>query len=462
MGCHNRDQSELFYAFNLDQHIAEDHLLRQIDQYLDFSELRAYLADFYSSTGRPSIDPELMIRMLIVGYCYGIRSERRLCEEVHLNLAYRWFCRLGLEDAVPDHSTFSKNRHGRFRDSELFRWVFEQVVQRCITTGLVKGEGFAVDASVIRADANGERRSRLQPEHMSKLESHKHKRAVREYLEALDEQPTDQPLPKSLSTTDPNARWSAAHNRMASFAYSTNYLIDTEHAIILDVEATPSYRPAEVESTKIMIDRVESNYSITPQRFMGDMAYGSAPMLGWLVDAKDIEPHVPVWDKSKRKDDSFSASDFEWRPDENEYRCPNGKSLRHQRRNFAKPRTGITKDNTKLYKAAKADCDACPLKPKCCPNTPSRKIARSIYEDARNTARQICQSPQYQVSRCERKKVEMLFAHLKTILKVDRLRLRGLTGANDEFLLAATTQNLRRLAKLCAQGPPTHRIDASA
>jgi transposase len=120
---------------------------------LDLADLREYLAPFYSHTGRPSIDPELMIRMLIVGYCFGIRSERRLCEEVHLNWAYRWFCRLGLEDAVPEHSTFSKNRHGRFRDSDAFRHVFETVLQRCMNEGLVAGESFAIDATVVKADA---------------------------------------------------------------------------------------------------------------------------------------------------------------------------------------------------------------------------------------------------------------------------------------------------------------------
>ena len=147
-------QQRLFYSFNLEDHVPAQHLLRSIDQCLDLSDLRAYLADFYSPIGRPSIDPELMVRMLVVGYCYGIRSERRLCEEVHLNLGYRWFCRLGLEDEVPNHSTFSKNRHGRFRDSGLFRWLFNEVLRRCMAAGLVKGEGFAVDASIIKADAS--------------------------------------------------------------------------------------------------------------------------------------------------------------------------------------------------------------------------------------------------------------------------------------------------------------------
>src|SRR5215472_11003396 len=154
MGERRVCQGSLFYKFSLEQHVPADHLLRSIDRFVDLEGARVQLAPFYSSTGRPSIDPELMVRMLIVGYCYGIRSERRLCEEVHLNLAYRWFCRLGLEREVPDHSTFSKNRHGRFRDSGLFRHVFEIVVRRCIAEGLVGGSGFAVDASLIKAEAS--------------------------------------------------------------------------------------------------------------------------------------------------------------------------------------------------------------------------------------------------------------------------------------------------------------------
>src|SRR6059036_190821 len=157
MGHRQVEQAALFYEFSLERHIPADHLLRSIDRFVDLEQVRQDLAPFYSEIGRPSVDPELMIRMLLVGYCFGIRSERRLCEEVHLNLAYRWFCRLGLEDAVPDHSTFSKNRHGRFRESDAFRQVFEGVVERCMKEGLVGGEGFAVDASVIKADANRSR-----------------------------------------------------------------------------------------------------------------------------------------------------------------------------------------------------------------------------------------------------------------------------------------------------------------
>ena len=183
MGERQVRQDALFYEFSLERHVPETHLLRSVDRFVELDDLRRQLAPFYSAIGRPSIDPELMIRMLIVGYCLGIRSERRLCEEVHLNLAYRWFCRLGLDGAVPDHSTFSKNRHGRFRDSDLLRRLFESVLRRCIAEGLVGGEGFAVDASLIQADASD--RSRVQG--AAGLPPDAAGRAVEEYLAVLDD-----------------------------------------------------------------------------------------------------------------------------------------------------------------------------------------------------------------------------------------------------------------------------------
>lgn len=461
MGRQPSEQDHLFYAFNLESVIPQKHLLRGIARCLDLTDLRQHLADYYSHTGRPSIDPELMIRMLVVGYCYGIRSERRLCEEVHLNLAYRWFCRLSLEDAVPNHSSFSKNRHGRFRESGTFRWVFDKVVRACMAAGLVKGEGFAVDASIIEAEA-GSKLAMPGNEPYVWQNPARCKRAVREYLEGLDDEAQGTTIPKRISLADPQSSWTAAPGGPAFFAYSTNYLIDVAHGVILDVEATPAHRTAEVESTKLMVERVEASFDLTPQRLIGDMAYGTAPMLAWMVDEKAIEPHVPVWDRTERKDGTFSRSDFHWDREANEYRCPTGKALRCDRRPFKTPRSGITKAETVIYRASQRDCVNCPQKTQCCPNTPMRKIARSIHEDARNVARDIAKTPQYQQSRCERKKVEMLFAHLKRILRLDRLRLRGLSGASDEFTLAATVQNLRRLAKLVSPSQLFSGIVATA
>jgi transposase len=278
MGSRQVEQGRLFYNFSLDAHVPADHLLRSIDRFVDLSELRRDLAPFYSSVGRPSVDPELMIRMLLIGYCLGIRSERRLCEEVHLKLAYRWLCRLGLDGRVPDHSTFSKNRHGRFRESDLLRRLFETVLRRCIEEGFVGGEGFAVDGSLIKADANrqkGIEGARLPPEAAS--------RAVDEYLAVLDDAAfgaaTDVP-PKFISPADPAARWTGAHGGQAFFAYSTNYLVDLDNAIVVDVEATTAIRQAEVTAAKRMIERTKERFDLYPARLAGDSAYGSAETLG--------------------------------------------------------------------------------------------------------------------------------------------------------------------------------------
>jgi transposase len=446
MGERQVDQSSLFYEFSFEQHVPLDHMLRAIDRFVDLGDIRRRLASFYSTTGRPSVDPELLIRMLIIGYCYGIRSERRLCEEVHLNLAYRWFCRLGLAGEVPDHSTFSKNRHGRFRDSDLLRHVFEAVLGRCIEENLVGGDGFAVDGSLIRADASRQK----GVEGAKGLASEMSSRAVDEYLAVLDDAAfgaATEVTPKFISPADPAARWTGAHGGQAFFAYCANYLVDLAHGIVVDVEATTAIRQAEVTAAKRMIERTMDRFDLYPVRLAGDSAYGSAEMLRWLVYEHGIEPHVTVFDKSARRDGTFSREDFTYDLERDVYVCPAGKTLITRG-------TLVNDGATLLYRASKFACDACALKPRCCPKEPVRKVPRSLFEGARDMARRIGQSDAGRASRRQRKKVEMLFAHLKRILRLDRLRLRGPNGARDEFLLAATVQNLRKLAKLVPQPTP--------
>jgi transposase len=447
MGERTVAQEALFYSFSLERHVPADHMLRSVDRFVDLSGIREHLKPFYSEMGRPSIDPELLIRMLIIGYCMGIRSERRLCDEVHLNLAYRWFCRLGLEGAVPDHSTFSKNRHGRFRDSDLLRKLFETTVARCMAEGLVGGEGFAVDASLIRADAN---RQSGGPG-IEGLPPDANNRAVREYLAVLDDAAfgaATPVVPKFLAPADPASRWTCAHGGQAYYAYSTNYLIDLDHAVIMDVEATTAIRQAEVTACKRMIARVQDQFGVWPERLAADTGYGSAEMLAWLVHERDIEPHIPVFDKSVRRDGTFERSDFSYDHSDDSYVCPAGNRLRPRNRNFAQARSDVGQDGFIRYRARQQDCRDCSLRARCTPNMPARKVVRSIHEGARDLARAIATTEAYVTSRRERKKVEMLFAHLKRILKLDRLRLRGPNGAKDEFLLAATAQNLRKMAKL--------------
>ena len=439
-------QDRLFYEFDLEDMVPSDHLLRRIDATLDLSWLRGEMKPHYSHLGCPSVCPELMVRMLLVGYCYSIRSERRLCQEVKVNLAYRWFCGLGLEDKVPHHSTFSVNRHGRFRDSDILRKVFDETVCSCMARGLVGGEGFAVDASVI--EANASRFERVEVSQVDWSDQQRASRPVQEYLAALEsDNPPINPDqdPKAMSPTDPSAAWTTRGRHKVMFGYSLNYLIDLEAAVIVDVEATPTRISKEVDATETMIERTEERFALKPKVLAGDVAYGTGEMLGWLVDHK-IEPHIPVWDRSERDDGTFCKADFTYDKEQDIYICPAGKIL---------TTTGRMSDGkTRYYRASKRDCDHCPLKPKCCPKSPSRRVGRDINEAARDYTRGLMETEAYRISGAERKKVEGLFGEAKSILSMVRLRLKGLTGARDEFLLTATVQNLKRLANRTARPPP--------
>jgi transposase len=460
MGQRKGGQGQFFYAFDLDKVVPPDHLVRQIDAVLDLNWVHKELAPYYSHTGRPSIDPVLMIRMLIVGYVFALRSERRICAEVQVNLAYRWFCKLAIEDSIPDHSVFCRARHERFRESDVLRRVFESVVAKCIAAGLVAGEGVSIDASLIKADVDKKKRAPgAQPIAWPKAEEAS--RAVREYLLALDAARNDEEsrgddngvsgggssrrsAPKEVSLTDPQASWVARKGSDPFFAYDANYLIDNKAGIIVDAEGTCANRAVEIAVTVTMIDRIKGRFDLRPQRLAGDSVYGAVRLLKALVDRK-ITPHVPVWDKSARHDGTFSRSDFVFDQVRNVYICPGGKDLTS---------TGsIDQGHIVYYRANKHDCSTCLLRPKCT-TAPMRKVTRDVNEDVRDHVRALANTEAFQQSRRERKKVEMRFAHMKRILKLDRLRLRGLSGAKDEVLLTATAQNLRRLAKLLCRSPP--------
>jgi len=455
MGRLEQHQGQFFYSFCLDEVVPADHRVREIAGVLDLSWVYAELEPYYSPLGRPSIDPVLMLRMLIVGYVFAIRSERSLCREVQVNMAYRWFCGLSIEDQIPDHSAFSRARNERFRDSDIFRRVFERVVEACIAAGLVGGEGFAVDASLIAADAN-KQRSIPGSEWKKTGDPKTASRAVREYLATLDDAAfgaASEVTPKFVSPSDPAAQWTGAMRGPAFFAYADNYLIDVKFGVIVDVEASRAIRQAEVGAAKTMIDRTEERFGLKPERLAADTAYGSAALLNWVVNEKKITPHIPVIDKSNREDGSLSRQDFTFDKDRNVYVCPQGKLLHTTGR--------IHNGETVLYRARTSDCGPCPLKSKCCPKAPERKIPRSIHEDARDAARALADTEAFERSRHDRKRVEMLFAHLKRILRLNRLRLRGPCGAQDEFTLAAIAQNLRRLAKLVPRPPPVVGLCAS-
>ena len=458
MGRREDGQGQFFYSFDLNKVVPPDHLVRQIDGLLDLDWVHTELAPYYSHTGRPSIDPVLMIRMLLVGYIFAIRSERRICAEIQVNLAYRWFCKLGIEDRIPDHSVFCRARNERFRESDVLRRVFEGVVAMCITAGLVGGEAFSVDASLIKADVNKTKRiPGDQPFAWPKAEEAS--LAVREYLVALDAARGDEDRggddgsgeggqrrkpPKEVSLTDPQATWVARPGLDPFFAYDANYLIDNKAGIIIDAAGSRANRAVEIAVTQIMVDRVERRFDLRPRRLAADTAYGAVRLLKWLVD-RNIAPHVPVWDKSARPDGTFSRADFVFDQGRNIYVCPGGAELTS---------TGnVDQGHTVYYRASKNNCSRCSLKPKCTTAT-VRKITRDLNEDVRDRVRALANTEAFQQSRRERKKVEMRFAHMKRIFRLDRLRLRGLSGVRDEVLLTATAQNLRRLARLLCHAPP--------
>jgi transposase len=461
MGRRIAGQGQLFYAFALDDVVPADHLVRKIDAVLDLGWVHVELAPFYAQTGRPSIDPELMLRMLILGYVFAIRSERKICAEVQVNLAYRWFCRLSIEDAVPNHSVFCRARHERFRESDALRLVFERIVGACIAAGLVGGEAFSIDASLIKADVDKHKRipdRNTTPWPPTEQTS----RAVREYIAALDAASREQDTGrggqgddsgetrKEVSPIDPQATWIARKGIDTTFYYDANYLIDNRFGIIIDAEGTRASRREETNITETMLVRVMDRFSMRPERLAGDTAYGTGRLLRWLVDRK-ITPHIPVWDKSARPDGMFSKADFTFDRERNVYICPAGKELTH---------SGLIDQGRILpYRASSYFCKRCDLKPRCTTGI-ARKVSRDIDEDVRDYVRSLEGTQAFEQSARERKKVEMRFAHMKRIHKLDRLRLRGLTGAKDEVLLTALAQNLKRLAKFVWQSAEPTPIPA--
>ncbi|WP_375244912.1 transposase [Sphingomonas parapaucimobilis] len=438
-------QGALFYGFRLDDHVPADHLLKRIDGLLDFGFVRGALAASYSSTGRPSVDPELMLRMLLVGYLFGIRSERRLCEEVHLNLAYRWFCRLDLADRVPDHSTFSKNRHGRFRECDLHRLLFEEVVTRCAAAGLVAGREVAVDGSTIMADASREKKLKGTSAAEELRAGETVSRPVAEYLAALDAAlppNPDEPAPVEplhVSPTDPQAALTCKHGP-AQYAYAINPLLDLDTDCILDVEATPARFGAEVAATRTLVSRARTRLGIQPSSLAADKAYGSGPLLGWLID-RNITPYIPIIDRTRQRDGFFTRDAFRYDPETDTYRCPADKTLTY--------RGTVRASQVRAYRSRPADCAVCGLKEKCT-TARQRAVTRLVTEDAREKVRALAGTDAYVRARGRRKRIERVFGHLKRNLKLRTLKLRGMAGATEEFTMAAAAYNLQVLARRAA------------
>ena len=444
------DQEALFYEVRLEDRVPKDHLLRRVDAFLDLGFVHEMMAPHYSTTGRPSIDPVLMIRMLVVGYLFGIRSDRRLCEEVDLNLAYRWFCRLGLDGRVPDHSSFSKNRHGRFRDSGLLRQVFERIVERCLADGIASARHVAVDGSLVFADANHDRYVAGAGElPMDGKATH----AVRDYLADLDTAAPDlegvQRSPaKCVSLTDPAAALSRKSG-MPRFAYGMNAAIDTTSGIVLDVEAAPERFADEARAARHMIDRMRGRHGVRPDVLAADKAYGFGPFLAWL-ERQGIESHIPVIDRSGQTSGKLHRSAFRNDATQDAYVCPQGKFLRPVDGRDSRRRAS----GTVGYRARQSDCGRCPIKSDCTRGS-MRVISRSIHEDVRARAMARAQTATFECSQHLRLRVEHFFGAIKHNDGFRRVRLRGMRGAAEQFLMGAMARNLKRMVTLLAPSPKT-------
>ena len=307
MGQHSRSES-LFYYFRIEDQVPENHLLRLLDRHISFDFVREKLKDSYSDTGRPSIDPELLLRILLIGYLYGVTSERKLVEELQMHLAWRWFTGLSFDQEIPHHSTFSKNRHGRFLESNLFQQLFEEIVDRCVEAGLVEGEHLSVDGSFILANAS--RLSRIPREQLP--EAAHVKGTVREYLADLEQaNPVEEPAPQQdqVSTTDPDSTYSTKGHRPAELGYFNNYLIDNKSCVILGVQATAARLSQESAAAREMITRSAERWGRFPQSVAADTTYGNGELLAWLEE-RNIIPYIRVKESPAPKTNLYAIEKF--------------------------------------------------------------------------------------------------------------------------------------------------------
>jgi transposase len=440
MGQHDRSEA-LFYYFRLDDQIPEGHLLRLIDQHISFEFVRQQLKDSYSETGRPSIDPELLLRILLIGYLYGITSERKLVEELRMHLAWRWFTGLGFDQEIPHHSTFSKNRHGRFQETKLFEQLFEQIVRQCVEVGLVEGKQLSVDGSFV--EANAAKESRVPREQLREVAQVN--RTVQQYLVELEEQnPIEEPVHQQdrVSTTDPDSTYATKGGTPARLGYYDNYLVDNDSCVIVGVQATAARMSQETVAAQDMLTRFAQWQQRVPESVAADTTYGNGEFLQWLAD-RNITPYMRTRDSALRKNNpGYGPERFTYQPDSNTYRCPAGEQLNYVGLNV--------RNRAHAYIGSSKRCGACSQKAQCTTGR-YKYLAIHIHESVRQRARQLSQTPEFAKAQRQRKKVEALFAELKNQIGLRRLRLRRMKFVREQFWLAATVQNIKRLVRFLSQ-----------
>jgi transposase len=450
MGQHDRSEA-LFYYFRLEDQVPENHLLRLIDKHISFEFVRRQLKASYSETGRPSIDPELLLRMLLIGYLYGITSERKLVEELRMHLAWRWFTGLGFDQEIPHHSTFSKNRHGRFQESNLFEQLFEQIVKQCVEVGLVQGTHLSVDGSFI--EANAAKESRIPREQLGEAAQVHH--TVRQYLREVEEQnPVEAPVHEQdqVSTTDPDSTYATKGGTPARLGYYDNYLVDNHSCVIVGVQATAARMSQETVAAQDMLTRFTQWRGREPESVAADTTYGNGEFLQWLAD-RSITPYMRTRDSIHRKRSPFFGPErFTYEPENNRYICPAGQFLNYGGR--------VYRNRAFNYIGTRKKCGPCSLRPQCT-SAAFRGLIIHQNEPARQRARELVNTPEFAQAQRQRKKVEALFAELKNQIGLRRLRLRRLRFVREQFFLAAVAQNIKRLVRFLSR-PITPTTEAAA
>jgi transposase len=442
MGQRTRSEA-LFYYFRLEDQVPETHLLRLIEKHISFAFVREKLKESYSEIGRPSIDPELLLRILLIGYLYGITSERKLVEELRMHLAWRWFTGLGFDQEIPHHSTFSKNRHGRFRESKLFEQLFEEIVRQCVEVGLVQGDNLSVDGSFVEANASKE--SRIPREQLA--EAAQVNQTVRQYLGELEKQnPTEEPVHEQelVSTTDPDSTYATKGGTPARMGYYGNYLVDNPSCVIVGVQATAARMSQETVAAKEIIARFAEWQGCDPESVGADTTYGNGEFLQWLME-RDITPYMHTRENGPRKKSLlYGPERFTYLPESNSYLCPAGQQLNYGGHN--------ARNRTHVYIGTRKRCGGCAQKTQCT-GSPLKYLAIHVHEPARQRARDLGNTPAFVQAQRQRKKVEALFAELKNQIGLRRLRLRRLKFVREQFFLAATAQNIKRLVRFLSQTP---------
>jgi transposase len=440
MGQHDRSEA-LFYYFRLEDQIPENHLLRLIDKHISFEFVRLQLKDSYSETGRPSIDPELLLRILLIGYLYGISSERKLVEELRMHRAWRWFTGLGFDQELPHHSTFSKNRHGRFQESKLFEQLFEQIVRQCVEVGLVQGQHLSVDGSFV--EANAAKESRIPRQQLA--EAAQVNQTVRQYLVELEQQnPVEEPVHQQdqVSTTDPDSTYATKGGTPARLGYYDNYLVDNHSCVIVGVQATAARMSQETVAAQDMLTRFAAWQGREPESVAADTTYGNGEFLQWLAD-RNVTAYMHTRDSALRKNNpGYGPERFTYQPESNSYRCPAGEQLNYVGLNV--------RNRAHAYIGSAKRCGACSQKAQCTTGR-YKYLAIHIHEPVRQRARELAQTPEFAKAQRQRKKVEALFAQLKNQIGLRRLRLRRMKFVREQFWLAATVQNIKRLVRFLSR-----------